>query len=185
MTALDDLRLRSRVRVDALLDLVPEPWDMDLFIQRLSEQRGRPILLRPFQAMGGPSPCGLYMATALEDHILYPEQVGPLQREHVILHEISHMLHDAEPDGTVGPPMDPEYAALLFPDIPLNLIRQALSRTGYSTEVERLAEGFADEFRRIIFERRQQSPAEKITDEQRAIAERLGAALKNPRSNGG
>jgi hypothetical protein len=169
--------------VESLAGLVPDPWCIEEFLRRLGEQRGRRIVLRAFQAAGGAEPCGVYAATDTEDHILYPQQANPLQREHVILHEISHMLYDAPsgPDNqeTRGR-MDPEYARLLFPDIPVHLVRQFLGRTGYSTEVEREAEGFADEFRHVIDQQRQRAATDGMTPAQRAIAERLGAALQQP-----
>lgn len=182
MNAIDD---RGNVirRADSLAHLIPDPWDIDEFLRRLGEARGRPIVLRPFQAEGGSAPCGVYLGTDTEDHVLYPAQANALQREHIILHEISHMLYDSAP-GPDGQPaklaIDPEYARLLFPDIPLELVRNFPGRNGYSTEVERQAEGFADEFRRIVDQRRRDAVVDGMTDEQEAIAQRLDAALQQP-----
>lgn len=183
---------RDRVvqRVESLTAVIPDPWDLEEFLRRLSESRGRPIVLRPFEAEGGSAPCGLYLGTASADHILYPVQVTPLQRDHIILHEISHLLYDssASDEGGAGPRcravIDAEYARLVFPDIPLELVRRMLGRTGYSTEIERLAELFADEMRHLIASRHGASDSGDMTAEQRAIVDRLDAALLHPGDDG-
>lgn len=175
------IRQRSRERVAALTDLIPNPWSIEAFVDRLSKQRGRAITLQSFQAEGGDAPCGFYMSTATEDRVLYPEQANRLQRDHVILHELGHLLHDSDPTGNADAvTIDPAYAKMLFPDIPLDMIRNFLARTTYDTDIEQQAEGFADEFRHVIDKRRQRMSIAKMTKEQRVIAERLGSILEHP-----
>lgn len=178
----NELRASARTRVSGLTSLIPDPWDLEQFVERLSTHRQRPITLRPFEAAGGSSPCGLYLATQTEDIVLYPAQAFTVQRDHVVLHEIAHVLFDStnhdEPTAPT-PAIDHRFAALVFPDIPLELIRQYLERTEYTTEVEQQAESFADAVRHLIDERRR-TGLDGMTPQQRAIAQRLGTILHRP-----
>lgn len=104
---------------------------------RLSKQRGKPIQLiaYPFEI---PGPFGLWLATPSADYLLYQAETTKLHQEHIIAHELGHLLaaHQSDDD-------DDEIWQELMPDIPPDIIRRALRRTSYDSDQEREAETVA------------------------------------------
>ncbi|MFH9659053.1 regulator component [Streptomyces sp. NPDC017248] len=108
---------------------------------RVEELRGRPLMLRelPEQA-AAIGACGLWLGTDDADYVFYEPRTAPLHQEHIILHEIGHVLCDhhrsVTDDG--GPPAGP----LLGPPQP-QLVRRLMARTSYTTTEEQEAEMIA------------------------------------------
>lgn len=138
---LKQLRQRCEARLRAL-DL-PVPFDVRSFCGALAARRGRAILLHPIA--GGVGPFGLWVAAPSADFIFYQQETSPLHREHIILHEVCHLLCDHHP----APVLEAEFAQLLLPDLDLETVRRVLQRSGYSSDEEREAELLAS----LIFER--------------------------------
>lgn len=184
----DILRAECEERLAELEHLIPTPWDAEEFLRRLGKARGRDIVFRTVEA-DPDAPCGVYMAVGNIDTLIVPAQTDPYHRDHVLAHEIAHMLFDFQSnpnDGEESPDassvIDQEYARSLFPDIPPELIKALLGRRGYGNRVERRAEVFAE----LLLERvrEHQSAAEHdqhhdLTQDQREIAERLRRALEH------
>jgi hypothetical protein len=84
-------RRSSKVRqiVDALP--LPEPWDVDQLIGRVADLSGRPIRVEARQAMGD-TITGTIFRLSAEDVIFYREDLNGLHRDHVLCHELGHML---------------------------------------------------------------------------------------------
>jgi hypothetical protein len=81
--------------VDALtaqLRVLPNPWDIAVLCERLAEQRGRPLLLRPVDLPA--FPFGLWYDDGQRDHVFYRTRLAGFHRDHVILHELCHMIAD-------------------------------------------------------------------------------------------
>lgn len=124
----------------ALADLVsgleiPQPFDIQTFCRLLAEHRGRPLHLHSAPGIStSETPCGVWIATDRADHILHEEATSPLHRDHIVLHEVSHMLlgHSSLLDGGT--------AGALFTEVDLTAVTAILGRTGYGTEDERDAE---------------------------------------------
>ena len=127
-----DLRRRCELRLRDLQ--LPLPFDVSAFCDRVATQRGRPILLRSIASRAGP--WGLWVATASSDVIFFEADTSPLHQQHIILHELSHMLCDHTP----LPVTDPATLQMLLPDLGPETIRHVLSRVAYSAEEEREAE---------------------------------------------
>jgi hypothetical protein len=107
------------------------------FVARLSNQRGRPILLRPFSS--GPSmPCGLWIGAVDADYIYCEAGTTPFHMAHIALHEIAHMLLDH-----CGLSAWQNLARQIAPDVHPSLVQLILSRSAYSTPEERYAETLA------------------------------------------
>lgn len=128
-----DRRLRKRCEA-RLRDLpMPVPFDARTLCEQVAEQRGRPIRLLPMAGLTGV--CGLWVATDTTDLIFYEEVTTPPHQEHIILHELSHVLCDHYPTSlpteTLLPSLDPA------------MVRRVLGRSGYSTAEEREAEMLA------------------------------------------
>jgi hypothetical protein len=118
----------------AALGLSDEP-DIVRVTERISERRGRPILLVPV-TMRAFEPYGLWFASVDTDFICYEANTSKHHQEHIIAHELGHMICCHR--GVVRP--DDETMNLLFPDLSPHLIRDLLRRTGYSDIQEEEAE---------------------------------------------
>jgi hypothetical protein len=181
----DTLRAECEERLTDIEALIPVPWQTEEFLRRLGEARGRTIVLRTVEA-DPDAPCGVYLAIGDVDTLIVPAQTDPYHRDHVLAHEIAHMLFDLEPAAgeeasDESSVIDREYARSLFPDIPPELIKALLGRRGYGKRVERRAEIFAELLLARVRER--QSAAEQgqengLTRDQQEIAERLSKALE-------
>ena len=76
---------------------------LDAIRERVEELRGRPLVLRelPEQAAVAGA-CGLWLGTDDADYVFYEARTAPLHREHIILHEIGHVLCDHHRGVTEG-----------------------------------------------------------------------------------
>ncbi|PKW18743.1 uncharacterized protein DUF955 [Saccharopolyspora spinosa] len=126
--------MRRRLRRDLAGLGIDEPVDMGEVCRRLSVQRGKPIRLvaYPFAV---PGPFGWWGSTPDTDFILYQAETTPAHQQHIIAHELGHLLADHKPD----PDEDPLWATMM-PDISPEVIRRALRRTSYDTVQEQEAE---------------------------------------------
>ncbi|MEU9132011.1 ParH-like protein [Kitasatospora sp. NPDC048540] len=118
---------------------LPVPFEIAGFLGALSEQLGRPIELIPLPA-GVRAPCGVLVSTDRADYIGFPTDTTPLHQQHIVLHEVGHLLcgHRGGPGGTDGATAGP-----LFPHLSGELIRRVLGRTVYTEVQEQEAELFA------------------------------------------
>lgn len=132
-----DLRWRCERRLDGLD--VPDPFELDLFVERLAEARGRPLVLVPYRFAAADAPCGLWVPLPEADVIFVEEAVGGAQRDNIVAHEIGHLLAKHEAD----PALVREYRARLFPSLNPSVVDRVLGRTMYTSEHEREAEVFA------------------------------------------
>lgn len=84
---------QSRIRrtFSTLRDLTPDPWDPDLFAQRLAEERGRSIHLIPTDLGGEELPSGVTLGTTKADYVFYDENAWGIRQITVIMHELSHL----------------------------------------------------------------------------------------------
>jgi hypothetical protein len=105
-----NLSLRKRCEmILGHMDLT-HPFSLDALCTRLAEQRGRPIRLHPLPREAAESGvCGLWVGTETVDYVFYEAQTTPLHQEHIVLHELGHILfghHSLEgedPDGSGAP----------------------------------------------------------------------------------
>jgi len=129
------LRRRCRKLLNSL-DITP-PLDVELLCARLGERRGRPIELVPYE-IPVPGPFGLWIATPTTDYILYQRETSPAHQDHIVLHEIGHMIADHTSDD-----QDDDLLTDLQLGVTPEYVRRALRRTSYDTEHEREAETVA------------------------------------------
>ncbi|GAA3434826.1 hypothetical protein [Kutzneria kofuensis] len=130
-------KLRRRC-AEVLRDLgLPDSFDVPTLCAALSARRGRPIQQLPVPNLF--DVCGLWIATDTADLIAYEQHTSAPHQNHIVLHEIGHMLCDHYP-ATVSPA---EQARLLMPNLDPNMIRRVLGRTGYSSVEEQEAEFLA------------------------------------------
>lgn len=132
---LKELRKRS---VNRLRDLrLPVPFGLQAFCQVVADSRRRAIVLQPVDGIGG-SIMGAWIPTPDLDLIVYEGGTTKLHRDHIVLHELSHIICGHEPGL-----LEPGAAESLFPDFRPEVVRRTLLRHGYSSEDEIEAEVLA------------------------------------------
>ena len=128
---------------------VPDPFDIEAFCARLAIRRGRPLHVLPLPDGTGPeAPCGLWMATDNADFVFVEGATSPLHREHIILHEVAHMICGHAEKVPV------ETFARLLPDLDADMVGRVLGRTSYTNDEEREAELLAS----LILARARRAP---------------------------
>ena len=133
-----DLRAVRRRCESTLRDVsVPSPFDVRVFATTVSVRRGRPIHLLPKSAPVGL--CGVWLAMPSADYVFFENATSPLHREHIILHELGHLLRDHAPTEVI----DDRALRLLLPALDLDVIRRVMGRTNYSAVEEQEAEMIA------------------------------------------
>jgi hypothetical protein len=130
---LAELTARCRQRL-AELDL-PDPFDVRKLCAAVAQRRGRPITLL---GLGLPpeGPNGLWIALRGRDCIVYETATSPLHQEHIIVHELSHLLLGHNGSSRLSD----QQVGRLFPRLDPEMVRRVLGRTGYSAWQEREAE---------------------------------------------
>jgi hypothetical protein len=133
-----DRQLRRRcVRLADSLD-IPIPFSLETLCAGLGIKRNRPIHLVPWMLPpGGPS--GLLLGTGQADHVFYDWRARPLHRDHIVLHELGHVVwgHEIAVAGEAAA------ARRLLPRLSPELVRRMLFRSQFSDAEERQAEVFA------------------------------------------
>ncbi|MEU1906557.1 hypothetical protein [Streptomyces hygroscopicus] len=164
---------RARPDFEGLLASIdiPDPFDIQVFCDKIAKQRGRALYLHSIPGISGTdAPCGIWIATEAGDHIFYEAATSPLHRDHIILHEIGHMLleHSTLIDG--GRPG----ASTVFSGIDPATVTSLLTRASYATEDERDAERLAG----LIASKADISSPHRTTAHHQVLR-RLGNALGN------
>lgn len=98
-------------RIQALLNEIglPKPWRVTEFCANVAAYRGRPIELLPCDMPGG-GPDGMWVELPSVDVILHDQHTSDLHREHIVCHEIGHMLlghHGDSGADALMPDLDP------------------------------------------------------------------------------
>ncbi|WP_286157108.1 hypothetical protein [Streptomyces sp. AA4] len=144
---------------------MPKPWDLEEFAARLASYRGRPMELLPLP-LPVKAPDAVWLPGPTVDLIIYDASAADLLREHIILHELGHMIlcHRGSADQPFNPNLlrtvgmervegeDPSVPLfrLTHPDVLRalrmdgagddDLVQVSLYRAGYSDPQERDAE---------------------------------------------
>ncbi|MFG3253276.1 hypothetical protein [Streptomyces sp. NPDC048172] len=84
--------------------------------------------------------CGLWVELDSADYVFYEASTSPLHRDHIVLHEISHILLGHTTSNGVDPVAN---LGALFTGIDPSTVRNVLGRANFSTPQEREAEQLA------------------------------------------
>ncbi|OBH15912.1 hypothetical protein [Mycobacterium sp. E3247] len=125
---------------------IPVPWDRDVFVNHLSELRGRPIRLVPTDTAAlADSPCGLWLARDDDDLILHEAGTSDYHIDQIVGHEIGHIVLGHRRSRAFGIDKARERALCrqVLPDIDPDTVRAVLGRTNGGSDQERDAEMFA------------------------------------------
>jgi hypothetical protein len=107
---------------------------------QLATYRGRPLYVQALPGVASlTGPCGIWLETETEDFVFYESNTSQLHRDHIVLHEIGHMLRqhtatDLLPDSVFED---------LFPDLDRSTVTRLLGRSSYSSWQEQEAETVA------------------------------------------
>ncbi|MGW2193744.1 DUF6545 domain-containing protein, partial [Streptosporangium sp. NPDC001682] len=127
---------RLRRRCDEILSELPlpMPFDAGKLCDTVARRRGRTIRLEPMRSRRGVM--GLWVAVDGADLIFYEQVTTPPHQEHIILHELSHLLcgHDVTDLSAA------EQVRLLMPNLDSGMVHRVLSRGSYSGVEEQEAE---------------------------------------------
>lgn len=145
---------------------LPRPFSIPALCRRLEDQRGRVLHLHPLPPEAATSgACGLVITTSIADHIFYERRTSTLHQEHIVLHEIAHLLFGHH---TIDLSQE-AVRQVLLPDLSPHLVQRLLARTNYAARQEQEAEMLASLIR---------TKASKPSVSQSSIGlERLKAAL--------
>lgn len=140
-TTTEYVRLQAHCQ-QILRDLhAPHPYSLDAVLSWMQSLRQRRVILKELpQQAAVAGACGLWLGTDDTDFVFYEARTAPLHREHIILHEIGHMLSDHrraahdDIDGTLEG---------LLSGLHPHLIKRLMARTSYTTVEEQEAEMLA------------------------------------------
>lgn len=157
---------------------IPAPFDARAFAARIAERRGRPIHILPMDTSDATAPCGLWLATAKADYIVVDDRAPRVLREHILLHELAHLLCDHTGQLRL------DAARLTFDQLDPAMVARVLGRTSrYPDAQEREAEGVASVISRFAARR---SPVPRprggTTDPAAAELDRVSSALAADRT---
>lgn len=154
------LRTRCQRRVEELVARtgVPVPWCMDSWLDRLEFDRGRPIDLCAIKWTQGDA-FGAWRAQHDHDVIAYPANTSGPHQDHIILHEVAHMVCGHRGKCILSN----EDAQRLAPDLHPAAFAHLLDRaTGADDEQE------AELLASLLYQRLTRAP--QVTTEQSTIA---------------
>ncbi|MDJ1136271.1 hypothetical protein [Streptomyces iconiensis] len=129
-----ELRRRIRLRFRRLE--VQPPLSVPDLCEAVAQERGREIELRPL-AVPACGPQGLWLDLPAADVIVFQERTSRVHQDHIVLHELSHIV--AGHRGCAGV----EGLRRAFPALSDAAIRRVLQRHSYSGAEEREAEMIA------------------------------------------
>jgi hypothetical protein len=137
-------RSRLRRKYETIIDTVgvPVPFELDEFCARVAEFRGRELHLHPMRLGANSGLCGLYIELADADHVCFPADTSPMHQQHIVVHELAHLLcgHQASEPAAHLPDA---VLAELFPTLDRDLVRSVLGRSRYADPAEQEAEVIA------------------------------------------
>jgi len=113
---------------------VPAPFVIEEFCQEISRRRHRTLHLLPKLTRLGP--CGVWLALPEGDYIFYESDTSQLHREHIILHELGHLLCHHRPTEVI----DGKVLTQLLPSLDPTVVQRVLGRTTYTAVEEQEAE---------------------------------------------
>jgi hypothetical protein len=164
--ALRQVRQQCEARLQSLV--LPVPFDLNVLRVNLAAQRGRPMVFRPMPLVGEVT--GLWVGLSSVDIIVYSPVPSRLHQEHIIVHEIGHVLCGHRPVLT---DVDVETIAFLageldILDVKIGVQQHVRFRGPYTSEEEQEVEVLAS----LIMDRMQHDRATP------PLPERLEAVLE-------
>ncbi|MEV4179709.1 hypothetical protein [Nonomuraea sp. NPDC049709] len=167
MSAVPFRRLRRSLesKVDALP--LPRPFSTQALCELVAAERRRPIRLMPMAR--GVEVCGMWVALDETDLIFYEQTTTSHHQQHIILHELSHLLCNHYHSGAP----EPDQWRYLLPDLDQGMVRRVLGRTAYTEIEEQEAELLAS----LIQQRARRLAPLQVAAETNALTGRIKTLL--------
>lgn len=127
MEELTQFRLRRRCQAILRDVRLPKQFTAKSLCETIAQRRGRQLHLHPMTPPSEQLPSGMWVATDVADHIFYEQQTSQFHQDHIIFHEIGHILC-GHTSPLVADPLDADAVA------------QVMNRTSYTTDQEQEAE---------------------------------------------
>ncbi|MGW2158903.1 ImmA/IrrE family metallo-endopeptidase [Nonomuraea sp. NPDC001699] len=144
---------------------MPRPYRVRTLCDLVAAERGRPIRL--LELPGDDEMLGAWLATEATDLIFYKPDTTPPHQDHIILHELSHVICGHSPE------VDPKAQRhVLFPSLNPALVRRVLRRSIYGSEEEQEAELLAS----LIWQRACRESHPRASDVRRVDTALTGTA---------
>ena len=148
---------------------IPDPFEVNEFAAVVSRRRGRRLELLPKQTSAGP--CGVWVTLPDVDYVFYEPDTSALHRDHIVVHELGHLLRQHEPTECV----DDGVLRELFPGLSADMVKRVLGRTSYSDVEEQEAEMIASLVSEQVHRREALKPSKSDSDF--GLVERLQSTL--------
>lgn len=133
-----DLQRRCEAKLAGIA--FPQPFSLTALCGALAELRGRELRLQPLPPeVELASPCGVLVALKDVDLVYYEPSTSPLHQEHIVLHELGHMIFEHVPAS----PLVGLDVKRLAPDLDPQMVQRVFGRTSYTLPQEREAETLA------------------------------------------
>lgn len=163
-----DAAMRSRCQQRLAGLRLPLPFALDAFCRELALRRGRPLTVADMPSVHD-GPTGAWIATDDADYVFVDQGARALHREHIVLHELAHMIFD----HGAAPGLGEHDAAALLPAFTSETVARVLGRSRYTDVQEREAELLA-----TMIAQQAQRPAQRDEElEVHALRGRLRQAL--------
>ena len=170
-------RDQSRRECSALvadLDL-PDPFDLGVFCTRLGRHIGRSLVLMSHSMVIG-GLCGAWMRTAKADYVFYEEDTSQLHQQHIVFHEIGHILRAHVP----GKELSKDLARTIAAGAKVSDVFRVLGRDSYAEDDEFEAELIAT----LILRRIGRHPLREVPQATDPTADDLIARITTSLSRG-
>ncbi len=152
--------------LEASIDL-GQMADVQTLCEALARQRRRPI--HPEASQLPADVAGAWLATATADYIFYVRGTTAPHQEHIILHEVAHLLCGHHALSAEVDTLQQDW----FPHLDAEIVRSALSRVNYSRDEEREAELLASLIEQRWLAKRPSSPPRDDVEDRQPEAGRL------------
>jgi hypothetical protein len=161
-------RLRKRCWAIVRRLHLPDPFSVPALCDSISAQRGRALYLHPLEKSESvlDMPCGMWVATDVADHIFFEQQTSTFHQEHIIVHELGHMICG----HTIAMLGDEFDSVVAGGDTGDEVVQQALLRASYNTEQEQEAELVAT----LLLERGREISGASVSESERRLGRALG-----------
>lgn len=135
------IEVTCREQVQQLADAIQlkEISDIEALCLAISRKRKRPMVLIPMELIGDET--GFSASAPEYDTIYYARDVSPPYQEHIILHELAHLLLNHRPPHTVAAAT--EIRQTVVPLLGASYLPPMLKRSRYDLVHEQEAELFA------------------------------------------
>ena len=159
----------------AALEL-PDPFDLAEMCAEIGRRRGKPIVLMATPMALGGGLCGLWMGTAKADYVFYEQDTSPLHQQHIVFHELGHILRRHTPARVLGA----DIARVLAPTVEPVEGQRVLGRDTYSDEDEYEAELIATLLLQRVSGLAESAGEPTAEDDAQDAAARIERALRRP-----